>query len=154
MRTLRQEYLRENEHAAQAATVRPYAVPLRYNLGIIMYSRVKITLGTILSVQLAFATKSLRDLCESEIKIKKKLRSDVANVLQHRLADLSAASSMADLVASPPVQLDGASGKRYGIDLCGGHRLVIRPNHLNVSRTGSGDIDWRSVNRVQILSIE
>jgi plasmid maintenance system killer protein len=104
-------------------------------------------------VQLAFATKSLRDLCESEIKMKEKLRSDVASVLQHRLADLSAASSMADLVASPPVQLDGSRGKRYVIELCGGHHLVIRPNHSKVSQTGSGVIDWPSVNRVLILSI-
>ena len=53
-------------------------------------------------MEIAFNTKSLRAICESEAKAKRELGPSVAGILKHRLADLQAAKSANDLVAGQP----------------------------------------------------
>jgi len=104
-------------------------------------------------VQLSFATRELRQLCEDEEAMKQTLRTNVADVLRRRLADLSAASNMADLVAFPPIRVT-SSTSRYGIELCDRYFLMFHPNHRSAQTFPDGEIDWTSVSRVQITGIE
>ncbi len=61
-------------------------------------------------MELAFETKSLREICESPIRAKRALGESVAEMLKRRLADLRAATCIGDLIAGRPQQIE-AVGK-------------------------------------------
>lgn len=103
-------------------------------------------------LELAFESKELRDMCESEAEAKRKLGETVAAMLRHRLADLDAATSPRDLLAGRP--RSSQDGQTMMIDLCEGHRIVFAANHLHNPTTSGGDLDWAKVRRIRILRIE
>jgi proteic killer suppression protein len=106
------------------------------------------------ALQLAFATKSLRQLCESEAIAKRKLGVSVAEKLKRRLADLRAATSIKDLVVGRPHEVAGDSYSHLALELCEGSRLVFSANHNTVPVLKSGGVDWSKVRRVKIQKIE
>lgn len=85
---------------------------------------------------------------------KRQLGAKVAEILKHRLADLRAATSPKDLVASLPRELDSGDSQHMAVDLCDGYRIVFSANHSNNPRTETGDLDWARVSRIKILRIE
>jgi hypothetical protein len=103
-------------------------------------------------LELAFESKELRDICESEAESKRVLGDDVAEMLRHRLADLDAATSPKDLLAGRPRLAE--DGQSMIIDLCEGHRIVFTANHPDNPTTPGGDLDWTKVRRIRILRIE
>ncbi len=105
-------------------------------------------------LELAFANKPLRQLCENEAHAKRELSPTVAEILKHRLADLRAAVSVKDLVAGKPRRLGGADHQHMAIDLCDGYRIVFSANHPNNPVVESGELDWSKVSRVKILRVE
>jgi hypothetical protein len=106
-------------------------------------------------LELAFDTKALRTVCESEADAKRELGLDVAETLKHRLADLHAATSVKDLAAGRPRELDGTGPHRaMAVELSHGHHIVFCANHPRTPMTASGDLDWSRVSRVKILRIE
>ncbi len=105
-------------------------------------------------MELAFAKKSLRQICESEAKAKRDLGIKMAELLKRRLADLRAATSVKDLVAGRPRELEGARRRHIAVDLCVGSRMVFCANHNTIPMLGSGGVDWSRVSRVKILRIE
>jgi hypothetical protein len=106
-------------------------------------------------LELAFETKLLRTICESEAHAKRELGPQVAEALKHRLADLRAASSPKDLVAGNPRELGGPGSQRQMVvDVCDGHRIVLCANHPKNPMTTLDDLEWSRVSRVKILRIE
>jgi proteic killer suppression protein len=105
-------------------------------------------------LELAFESKSLRTLCESEAHAKRKLGPTVAEVLKHRLADLRAATSVKDLLVGLPRVLDGTDHQHMVIDLYDHYRVVFCANHPNNPVAESGKLDWPKVSRIKILRIE
>lgn len=103
-------------------------------------------------MELAFDSKSLRTICESEAQARLELGAEVAEVLKHRLADLRAATSTKDLVAGRP--RISADRQHMVVDLCDGHRIIFKPNHTKLPKMDSGDIDWARVTRIKLLRIE
>jgi hypothetical protein len=103
-------------------------------------------------LDLAFETKSLRALCESEAKARRMLGGSVAEYLKRRLADLHAATSVLDLVASPPLQV-GDPGL-LAIELGDGYRVVFAANHAVLPTLASGAVDWAAVDPIKLLRIE
>jgi hypothetical protein len=103
-------------------------------------------------LELAFESRELRDICESEAEARRHLGDSVAEMLKHRLADLDAASSPKDLLVGQPRL--GADTETMVIDLCEGHRLVFTANHPNNPTTPDGKLDWTRVRRIRILRIE
>jgi hypothetical protein len=103
-------------------------------------------------LDLAFDTQLLRNLCESDQKAKQKLGRAVAEQLKRRVADLRAANTIDDLVASSPYALDGSAS--LAVELSDGWRVVFAANHTKVPVVGSGAIDWSAVNRIRIVAIE
>ena len=75
-----------------------------------------------------------------------------ADGLRRRLADLRAAVSIDDLVASPPTKL--ADPNELAIPVSVGLRLVLRCNHLKPPMLSSNAVDWSSVDRVKIIKVE
>lgn len=105
-------------------------------------------------LEIAFATKKLRHLCESEEAARSSLGSGVAEKLKARLADLRAASCVKDLVAGRPRHLAGRRPTSLGINLSDGWRFVICANHNDVPQLKSGAVDWARVNRVKVVDID
>ncbi len=104
------------------------------------------------TLELAFESMLLRTICEKDAQAKHELGDTVAEVLKHRLADLVAAKSVADLVAGRPRLGDDPS--HMVLDLGENHRLVFKANHTNNPVTSSNDLDWGRVTRVKILRVE
>lgn len=107
-----------------------------------------------MTLELAFAEKPLRQLCENEVIAKRKLGVTVAGKLKRRLADLRAASSVKDLVVGRPRELEGVYQSQMAVDLCDGYRIVFCANHNTVALLESGAINWAMVSRIKILRIE
>jgi plasmid maintenance system killer protein len=104
-------------------------------------------------LELAFETKSIRTICESHLRAKDEFGDRVADVLKRRLADLDAATSVKDLVASPPYSVDGANCGHMAIDLCDEYLMVFCPNHRKNPTTASGELDWGRVTRIKIIRV-
>jgi plasmid maintenance system killer protein len=105
-------------------------------------------------LQLAFETKPLRTICESERHAKHEFGDAVAEILKHRLADMCAATSVNDLVAGQPRALAGAAPQQMVVDLNDSYRIVFTANHTKNPVTETGNLDWKRVSRIKILRIE
>lgn len=105
-------------------------------------------------MQLAFNSALLRTFCESERQAKQEFGDAVAEVLKHRLADMSAATSVGDLVAGRPRILGGAARQQMAVDLRDGYVIAFTANHAKNPMTETCDLDWKRVSRIKILRIE
>ena len=106
-----------------------------------------------MSIQLAFQDENLRKVCESTISAKRKYGEAAASSLHARLADLRAASSVAELVDWGLAQFDKASVCQIIIFLENSYRMLLAVNHKPLPGTPGG-LDWKQVTRIKILSIE
>lgn len=104
-------------------------------------------------MELAFSTKALRAVCESEERAVRELGVDLASVLKRRLADVRAAGNATDLVVGNPRPAPH-SKEVLMLDLADGRTVSLAANHAAIPRLCSGDIDWSNVSRVRLLSIE
>jgi toxin HigB-1 len=105
-----------------------------------------------LRLEIAFETQRLRTLCENNTKAARELGHAAAEQLKHRLADLRAAQSIRDLVASPPEQLEDPM--EVSVAIGSGFHLLLRANHPETPIVKSGCVDWSTVERVKIMRIE
>lgn len=106
-----------------------------------------------MTLEIAFAEKSDRQLCENEAIAERKIGSKVADKLKRRLADLRAATSIKDVVAGKPRELDGKYKHQIAVELCDGYFLVFCANHNTNPLLESGEIDWSRVSRIKILRV-
>ena len=104
-------------------------------------------------MQLSFESKALRAICENETEAKSKLGTKAASLLQHRLADLEAASSIDDLLLGNPRLRDGAGGDTMVLDLCDGYIIAFTANHEKNPVTEDNQLDWGRVTRIKIIDI-
>jgi hypothetical protein len=104
-----------------------------------------------MTLVLAFASKSLRDICEAEEEAVRRCGKIVAASLKHRLADLEAAPTVVDLIAGRP-RLQNPSGK-YVIRLATEFCLEFVANHVKNPVDKDGNVDWKKVSRIQIVRI-
>lgn len=105
------------------------------------------------NMQLAFSQKSIREVCESEKKAKKKFGDEIAQQLIRRLADLRAAESVFELVVGNPRRIDGMSDGYMVIDIIEGVFMVFSANHLRMPMQKDGSTNWAKVSRIKISKI-
>ena len=103
-------------------------------------------------MEISFDTQSLRGLCEDSTKAAQKLGQVAAEDLKRRLADLRAAESIEDLVASPPTRLDDL--RELSIQIADGFRLILRSNNLTLPMLDSKRVDWLAVDRIKVMRVE
>jgi plasmid maintenance system killer protein len=108
----------------------------------------------LIAVEIAFAKKSLRQLCENERRARRSLGATVAERLKRRLADLRAANCVQDLVAGRPRELAGTRAGQIAVELGDGFQLIFSANHSVPPLLDGVRLDWSKVNRVKIVSIE
>ena len=101
-------------------------------------------------MEVEFKDKKLRELCEKQAVAVKKLGDACARKLRTRLADLSAAARVTDLVAGNPHPLKGDRLGQFAVDLAGGWRLVFAPANDPTPRKDDASIDWSAVTIVCI----
>jgi hypothetical protein len=104
-------------------------------------------------VELAFDSKALRALCETELKADEMLGADAAKLLRNRLADLKAASSVKELLAGNPRLIEENGDEAMLVELCGGYQLIFVANHVNCPVNADDVVDWHRVRRIKILRI-
>jgi hypothetical protein len=104
-------------------------------------------------LELAFSQKSLRDLCESQLKAERRLGIAVADTLRARLADLRDAESVDDLLAGPPQVVDHEPPGRVAIPLSPTVIIVFCANHASVPLNDLGRVSWSRVSRIKILEV-
>ena len=103
-------------------------------------------------MELAFATKSLRQLCESQTVADRDLGPQVAEKLRARLADLVAAANIGELVTGGP---PAPRSRLLTLNLSAGFSLVLSPNHNKTPfLKGTRAVDWSKVSRVKIVKLE
>lgn len=103
-------------------------------------------------MELAFETRALRRVCESDAEARRRYPEGMVEELQDRLADLRAATSVSDLVAGRP-SLDACPPGRIRFALDGGHELVCVGNHPRPPLTKEGLVDFDRMRRVRVVTI-
>ena len=105
------------------------------------------------NMELAFASKYLRCLCEHIDFAGQSLPPAVAKALRHRLADIRAATNIHDLLAGKPRLVDRDDTQHLVIDLTNSHNMTLIPNHTRNPLTSQGTINWQRVIRLQLVHI-
>jgi hypothetical protein len=101
-------------------------------------------------VELAFESRTLREICEDDSISRKRLGNEVSQKLIVRLADLRAVSSVQDLPAGYPYDI---KGEEVLFEICQGYQLRVVSNHPDNPVTDSGSVDWSRVYRIKIIEI-
>ena len=105
------------------------------------------------NLELAFNSKELRSVCEHEATAKGALGAEIAEALRRRLADLRAATSIADLIVGNPHTVEVGSKNYLVIHLFRSHQIVLEANHPKNPLTDSGQLDWAKVSRIKITHV-
>lgn len=105
-------------------------------------------------MEVAFDTKQLRDLCESQRLAERRMNVQAAGALRSCLADLSAAASVDEFTLVRPLAVLEEDGSNFVVPLTDNHHLRFHQNHVTRPKLEGGLTDWASVTRVKIVSIE
>ena len=102
-------------------------------------------------MEIAFNTQSLRSMCENENVMNQKLGRVAAQAFQVCLADLRAASKIADVTVNYAAEIVSESD----IELAPteGLRVRLRANDLRAKKPKAGPVDWTTVSRLKIMEI-
>ncbi len=105
-------------------------------------------------MELTFATTRLQRLFESQKELRRAHGDKCAKKLMTRLADLRAASTLAEFRHLPGRchELDGNRRGQLALDLDGGKRLILSPTGPNIRRVDGG-LDWRLVEALSVLEV-
>jgi hypothetical protein len=103
-----------------------------------------------MALELAFETKALRDICESEAIAKRELGAKVAEALKRRLSDFRSVDTFDELPFAKPKK----SSNSVTFGLPDDWQLVVTGGHGDNPRLASGKIDWSKVTRIKIMRIE
>lgn len=102
-------------------------------------------------MEITFSNAKLQKLCEQQDLAQRKLGKQCARKLRSRLSDLTAATSVQELVAGRPHPLKGNRVGQFAVDLEGGKRLVFEPANNPIPHKEDGGIDWPKITKVCIV---
>lgn len=106
-------------------------------------------------MEISFATRTLKQLCESEKELRKAYGGDGAKKAMRRLSDLRAAGTLEDMRHLPGRihELTGDRAGQLGIGLAGGWRLVLTPTNGWPTEKAEGAHVWSTIDAVTVLEI-
>ena len=107
-------------------------------------------------MEVAFATRKLEKLCNSQKSMRGDLGPRCAARLGQRLAELGAAITLEDMQLLPGARCHELTGDRKGqlaVDLVHPLRLVFEPDHDPRPEKADGGLDWSEVTKVVIVEI-
>jgi hypothetical protein len=103
-----------------------------------------------MALELAFETKALRYICESEAIAKRALGAKVADALRRRLSDFRSIDTFDEL----PFAKIKKRSNNVTFELPENWQLVVTGGHGDNPKLPSGKIDWTKVTRLKIARIE
>lgn len=103
-------------------------------------------------LEVSFENIEIREICENEDLAEERFGSVVAKSLKHRLADISAAKSIFDLVAGNLKHVKGAPTD-CTIEVGSCFKLLFRASQTNLEKDKNGNINWSTVYRIKLLKI-
>lgn len=102
------------------------------------------------SMELSFSTKKLRTVCLEHDNAVDMMGEPAADVLRTRIADLRAATYLADLPpVSRPTIVDGDPPELH-FELRDGWSLLMAVIHQTIPRTATGGLDQARVHRARV----
>lgn len=104
-----------------------------------------------MSLEISFANKQLREICENETVAKEVYGDLCAKKLFSRLSDLRASETIYDVLAGNPTKVNALE---ISITLDNKSKLIITANHISNPLTDKNEIDWDRVSRIKIIDIE
>lgn len=106
-------------------------------------------------MEISFATRKLKQLCESEKELRRAYGTDGAKKAMRRLHDLRAATTLEDMRNLPGRihELDGDRQDQLAIDLAGGWRLILTPTNGWPADKAEGVHVWNAIDAVTVLEI-
>lgn len=104
-------------------------------------------------MKILFQNKKIRLTCENHAAAMKLLGAAGAKKLRTRLADLEAATNVADLVAGNPHPLKGDRLGQFAVNLADGWRLAFIAADDPVPRREDASVNWSQVTIVSIVYI-
>jgi plasmid maintenance system killer protein len=105
-------------------------------------------------VEVAFATRKLAKLCNSQKNMRGELGPRCAARLGQRLAELEAATTLEDMRLLPSARCHELTGDRRGqlaVDLVHPLRLIFEADPQ--PERADGGLDWVAVTRVVIVAV-
>lgn len=104
-------------------------------------------------MELAFQSKRIRSICENEADAEEELGPVAAQALKHRLADLRAATSIAEVVVGNPRPPRDGGTPCLIIDLSDSSYITVQANHPENPLTEKAEPDWTSISRLKVTHI-
>lgn len=105
-------------------------------------------------MELAFTTRSLRDMCAKKDQLVSEFGDPLATLIMNRLSDIRAADRLAEIPSIFYSQRDSSSKDEYMFHLDKTYFLKATIGNLEIPRTSSNAIDLSKVTRLKIESIE
>jgi toxin HigB-1 len=102
-------------------------------------------------LEIAFANKRLREICESKSKGGAELGTNAYESLKRRLLDIDAAECLSELSWLDMVMINDGS---VAISFHSGYRLLAVAGNRSMPRGTEGQVDWNAVDRIKITEIE
>ena len=107
-------------------------------------------------MDITFLSKKLAKLASSERELTRTFGKEVALKIMARLADMNAASCLAEVSRVPPARCHELHQDRAGhlaVDLKHPHRLIFRPTAQPPPAKADGGLDWDKVTAITITDI-
>lgn len=105
-------------------------------------------------MEITYATKEIRRLCEEEKHQLRQLGKERSRRLKNRLNELRAKGNVSELQLGRPHELTEDRAGQYSVDLDGPRRLLFESTELPPPALPAGGIDWQQVKSIRILGIE
>lgn len=105
-------------------------------------------------MEVAFDTKQLRDLCESQKNAERRMNISAAEALRSCFADIMAAANVDEFRLVRPTSSLRGDGAMIDIPLADGYRLRFCQNHIECPKLANGSISWSTVTRVKIMGVD
>lgn len=104
-------------------------------------------------MEIHFADRKLKEICQVKRVAEKKLGTNCARKLSRRLQELAAVEKVSDLVVGRPHPLTGNRAGQMALDLDGAYRLVFASANSPCPIYPDGAINWTQVTIVEIQYI-
>jgi plasmid maintenance system killer protein len=107
-------------------------------------------------MEIAFGSRKMPKLCNSEKEMRSKLGDRGAKALQLRLTQIKAADTLEDLGKVPGARCHELTADRKGqlaVDLVHPRRLIFKPDHNPTPAKPDGGLDRQQVTRVVVIEI-
>ena len=101
----------------------------------------------------AFDSQELRSICEYNDIAIEKLGEHVADLLHHRLSDIFAAETVADLLVGNPQKIGEHPYLNYVVTISNSIKMEFCSNVTKKSYLENGELDWSKVTRIKLLKI-